>query len=892
MPFSKRLLLLAVFFGFAFSAFGQSKPLIGQVLDSLNRPIPYANVVAINQSTQKIGGFGITNDEGRFKITLAPGAEYLLRISFVGFQKFEMPVKEWDSEVSFQIKLKQSDTELGLVEVVSEMPVTMKGDTLTYKTDAFTTGTERKLEDVLEKLPGFQVDENGEVKVQGKKVDKVLVDGKTFFDGDTKLATKNLPANAVDRVQVLKNFNEVSPIRGLDTNETLALNIELKDGKKNMVFGDLEAGVGPQKRYLGHANVFYYAPKTNINLIGGSNNVGEQTFTLQDYFRFSGGMAGLGGRAGSRVQLNGDDLGIPMANRTNAAQLDTDLGALNFNFTPSKKWRHAGFVIASNSKNELGSTSFRTYLNGEGNNQEILASASQVENKSALAKYALTFTPKEETYLKYSLFGKLASISNGNQLASSFNQQFAQTFQSLNTRRPYSMQQKLEWYHAPSDRHVFSTELNWESKFTDPVFDLTTNLRPLLGLVRIPVSEEYQLIQAQEITTQTLEGAFNYYYILNPTNHLNWSLGYQHFSQRLMGSLAQVGFENSFEEFANDTEFGLQDLYLGTTWKTKWKKWILSPSVFLHRYTWSDQQATGEFNFDKVLALPAMYAKWNIKSNRSLTYRFQTEANFMDIQKLAQGLVLQDYNAVFQGNRQLENGLFDTHTLTYTHFDMFSGLTVFGNLNYQRKRNEVTTTTDFAGINRLLSLVNIQPINETLNGEVRLDKALNKFKFELGGRWNSFSTNLILNDLPAQNRQFAQTYDTRVTTTFFKVLEIDLGYSFTANNYNSGPIQNTFTTHSPKIEIDLDILKGLKLNADYTYNAYLNQAARTRSDFDFLNTFLSYRSAKSPWEFRLSVWNLLDTRAIRRDSFNENLISTYSYLVQPRYGLLTVKFDL
>ncbi|MCZ8134305.1 MAG: carboxypeptidase-like regulatory domain-containing protein [Algoriphagus sp.] len=288
MPFSKRLILLAFFLGFAFSAFGQGKPLIGQVLDSLNRPIPYANVVAINQSTQRIGGFGISNDEGRFKITLAPGAEYLLRVSFVGYRQFEMPVKDWDSAVSFQIKLQQSDTELGLVEVVSEMPVTMKGDTLTYKTDAFTTGTERKLGDVLEKLPGFQVDENGDVKVQGKKVDEVLVDGKKFFDGNTKLATKNLPANAVDRVQVLKNFNEVSPIRGLDNDEKLALNIQLKDGKKNMVFGDLEAGVGPQQRYLGHANVFYYAPKLNVNLIGGSNNVGEQTFTLSAYFRFSG----------------------------------------------------------------------------------------------------------------------------------------------------------------------------------------------------------------------------------------------------------------------------------------------------------------------------------------------------------------------------------------------------------------------------------------------------------------------------------------------------------------------------------------------------------------------------------------------------------------------------
>ena len=891
MLFSKRLILFAFFLGYAFSAFGQSKPLIGQVLDSLNHPIPYANVVAINQSTQKIGGFGISNDEGRFKITLAPGNEYLLRVSFVGFRQLEMPVKEWDSETPMLIVLEQADTELGLVEVVSEMPVTMKGDTLTYKTDAFTTGNERKLEDVLEKLPGFQVDENGEVKVQGKKVDKVLVDGKTFFDGDSKLATKNLPANAVDRVQVLKNFNEISPVRGLDNNETLALNIQLKEGKKNMVFGDLTAGAGPQERYLGHANAFYYAPKLNVNLIGGSNNVGEQTFTLQDYFRFSGGMAGLGGRAGSRVQLNSDDLGIPLASRTNAFDLKTTLGALNFNYSPSKKWRHSGFLIASASDNRLGSSSLRTYLNSEENTQEILNSASQVENKSGLGKYSLTYTPKEETYLKYSFFGKLSDISNSNILNSTFGEN-VQNIGAINSRNPYSWQHRLDYFHAPSERHVFSMELNAERKFNDPLYDLTTNLKPLLGLYPIQDEESYRFFQNQEITTQTLEGALNYYYILNPTNHLNWTLGYQNLAQTLDGSLTQEGSQEAFEEFDNANEFGLQDLYLGMTWKTKWKKWIISPSAYLHRYAWRDQQFENELNYDKILALPGLYAKWAIKSNRSLTYRFQTEANFMDIQKLAQGFVLQDYNAIFQGNRALDNGIFNNHSLSYSHFDMFSGLTVFGNLNYSRKRNEITTTTDFSGINRLLSLINVEPVNETLNGDLRLDKSLNKLKFEVGGQWNSFSTNLILDERPTQNQQFSQTYDTKVTTTFFKVLEVDLGYSFTANNYNSGPIQNTFTTHSPKVEIDLDIVKGLKLKADYTYNTYLNKATGTQSDFDFLNAFLIYQGKKSPWEFKLSVWNILDTRSIRRDSFNENLISTYSYLVKPRYGLLTVKFDL
>jgi hypothetical protein len=887
----KKIVLLGCLSLLSLFSHAQTKPLVGQVLDSLNRPIAYANVVAINQNTQKIAGFGISNDEGKFKVTLVEGATYLLRVSFVGYLKFEKVVSDWNTEIPQVVRLKQNDTELGLVEVVSEMPVTMKGDTLTYKTDAFTTGTERKLEDVLEKLPGFQVDENGDVKVQGKNVDKVLVDGKPFFDGNTKLATKNLPANAVDRVQVLKNFNEVGPMRGMDTNESLALNIQLKDGKKNMVFGDLSAGVGPQERYLGHANTFYYAPKLNLNLIGGSNNVGEQPFTLQDYFRFSGGMMGLATRAGSRVQTNGDDLGIPMATRANAADLLTTLGAINLNYSPSSRWRHTGFVIGSSSDNGLGSSSIRTYLNSGQNNLEELFSSSRVQNKSGLGKYAVTYTPKEETYLKYSFFGKLAEVNNSNLLNSSFGA-FNQQITTASSRTPYTLQQKVEWYHAPNEDQVFSMEANWEKKFANPFLDLTSSAKPLVGLYPLRNADSYRLLQAQELLTETLEGVANYYHILNATNHLNWSLGMQQLRQQFDSNLSQVASSQAFDAFLNDSDFRFQDLYLGMSWKTKWKDWILSPSANLHRYAWSDQQRGQRQEQERILLLPAMYAKWNMTSNRSLTYRFGTEANFMDSQKLAEGLVLQDYNALFQGNRQLDQGVFSTHTLSYTHFDIFSGLTVFGNMNYQRKRNDIVTATDFIGINRLFSVLNVAPINKTLNGDLRMDKAFNKMKIEFGGRWNSFQTNSFLDELLIQNEQFSQTYDTKLTSTFFKVLEAKIGYAFTANQYVSGRIDNTFTTHSPKLEVDLDLVKGLKLVVDYTYTAYLNQALDTRSDFDFLNAFLIYQGAKSPWELKLSVWNIADTRAIRRDSFSESVVSTFSYLVQPRYALLTLKYDL
>jgi hypothetical protein len=877
----------------SFSGFSQTKNFVGQVLDSLNHPISYANVVAVNQSTQKIGAFAITNAEGRFKLALVPGSEYLIRISFVGYKQFERVFTEWSPDEPIQVVLSTDETMLDQVEVVTELPVTMQGDTLTYKTDAFTTGTERKLKDVLEKLPGFEVDEDGGVKVQGKTVDKVMVDGKNFFDGDTKLATKNLPANAVDRVQVLKNFNEVSPIRGLDNDESLALNIQLKDGKKRMVFGDLQAGGGPKERYLGHANAFYYSPKLNLNLIADANNVGELPFTLQDYFRFSGGMSGLGSRTGSSISLSGEDMGIPMAQRNNAASLETALGAFNLNYHPSSKWRHSGFIIGSTSENKLGSNSQRTYLRNDENNQENLSTASTVENASGLMKYALTYTPREETYVKYSVFGKMSDIQNRNIMDSDFGN-FRQQINNLQSRRPYSIQQKAEWYHAPSEKRVFSMELNWEKKYQDPLYDLTTNQKPFVGLLPVMDSESYRFLQQQEVHSRTLEGSFNYYHILNATNHLNWNLGYTNTRQDMISGLNQIlpDSENSFSEFSNDNRFGIQDAYLGMTYKTKWKDLILSPSVFAHRYSWQDIQFENQRDTEKYLVLPGMYAKWAIKSNRSLVYRFQQTASFMDVQKLAEGFVIQDYNSIFSGNRMLDNGLFSNHSLYYTHYDFFSSLNMYGTVNWQRKKNDIVNTTDFQGINRFLTVMNIEPVNETLNGNFNVDKKFNTFKMSASGGWNSFTTNNLINDEVNQNKQFSQNYQLKGTTTFFKKVEVDLSYTFATNKYQGQSTQNTFNTHTPKIEVDWDIWKGLKLNADYALNTYNNKGSGTQSEFDFLNAFLSYQGKSSPWEFRVSVWNILDTRSIRRDSFTDNLISTYSYLVQPRYGLLTIKWDL
>jgi hypothetical protein len=115
-----------------------------------------------------------------------------------------------------------------------------------YDTDSFNTGSEKKLEDVLKNLPGVEVNDEGQIEVEGKRVQKVMLEGKDFFDGDSKLATQNIPSNVVSKIEVLRNFSEVSQLSNVvDNDDNLAINIRLKEGKKNFWFGEVSVGAGP-----------------------------------------------------------------------------------------------------------------------------------------------------------------------------------------------------------------------------------------------------------------------------------------------------------------------------------------------------------------------------------------------------------------------------------------------------------------------------------------------------------------------------------------------------------------------------------------------------------------------------------------------------------------------
>ena len=226
----KILLLIVIFFNCA--VYSQVR-FEGVITDSMGNTIMGANVIAIEKESKILDGFGISSDTGFYRVSLKKNTDYQIKVSFIGFQQVEFDLNISEA-FEKNIILEEQAEALDEVEIVYEMPVTIKGDTIVYNADSFNTGTEKKLGDVLKNLPGIEINEDGSIEVEGKEITKITVEGKDFFDGDSKLATQNLPANAVGKVEVLRNFTEVGQLRNVTNNEdNIAININLKVVKIN-----------------------------------------------------------------------------------------------------------------------------------------------------------------------------------------------------------------------------------------------------------------------------------------------------------------------------------------------------------------------------------------------------------------------------------------------------------------------------------------------------------------------------------------------------------------------------------------------------------------------------------------------------------------------------------
>ncbi len=281
-------LLLAIA---ATDASAQRYDVSGSVADTLGVPLPGATVVLLQRTDSSIVSFAASDPEGAFRIRRAPQGSYLLQITFVGFATHTDSVDVTNSPVDLgEIRLRVEDQALGdLVISADRTPLVLRGDTLDFSAAAFMPPPGSSVEDLLRRLPGVEVDREGNIKAQGEDVQKVLVDGKEFFGSDPTIATRNLPSDAVDRVQVYDKESDAAEFTGVaDGNEARTINLSLKPDRRVGGFGKVSGAVGGASsagdalgegmRYDTDASINRFWGSTRLSILAGANNVNGSAY--------------------------------------------------------------------------------------------------------------------------------------------------------------------------------------------------------------------------------------------------------------------------------------------------------------------------------------------------------------------------------------------------------------------------------------------------------------------------------------------------------------------------------------------------------------------------------------------------------------------------------------
>ena len=352
------LLLLSTF-----SIFAQNKVITvsGRVVESDSKePAAQATVQLLSLPDSAYAAGIASNNQGWFTLPKVKAGKYLLKVSYIGFLTKYVPLHLYANMTEKRvgtIALESDAVMLKEAVITAEAPqVTVKEDTLEYNSSAYRTPEGAMLEELVKKLPGAEIDDEGNVKINGKEVKKIMVDGKEFFGGDVKTGLKNLPVNMIDKLKTYDKKSDLARVTGIDDGEEeTVLDLKVKKGMNQGWFGNASAAVGTEDRYGSNLMLNRFVDNSQFSLIGSANNVNDQGFSGGGGPRFRNS----NGLTATKM------LGVNFASQSEKLELGgsarynfSDRDALSTNYS-ERFLQNGNSYSNSNSKNRSKNTNFK-----------------------------------------------------------------------------------------------------------------------------------------------------------------------------------------------------------------------------------------------------------------------------------------------------------------------------------------------------------------------------------------------------------------------------------------------------------------------------------------------------------------------------------------------------
>lgn len=815
--------------------------------------------------------------------------EYLFQVHLIGFKIFQKPINFNGKTLDMGVITLDNDNLLDEVIITLVTPFSIKKDTVSYNTQAYKVKMDDTVEDLLKKLPGIEVDASGKITAQGETVTKIYVDGKEFFSGDPAIATKNLPANAIKKIEVIDEKSEKYRVTGInDFDRKKVINLELKDDNKRNDFGKLQGGYGTDDRYLTGLNYNRFTSKLQASVIGKYNNVNNTGSDISELISFDSG-GGINSDISSgflTTGLAGLNLGYELKKdqNVNADYFYNYNNATSGDILTNRTEFISGLEIISESKSSSENTSNNQNLNFSYRDHSNKLSSLNINGSTYINNNQGTNIITLDKYngekiLDLQSIGKINSESKGN----SGNLSIRYT-KRLNEKSKRNFSISGNFNASKSSKLSTNNQLN-NFNISDP-------------------DNAYQTIEEvkreQELQTINL-GLFLSYVEPIAKNHFLEFKSYIE-SASIDDNVNQIKLENEiiqnpliYDQYYknSDIEGGVfynydnekVTIYLGGLFTNQNQKFGLeNEQEYNNRYT----------NFNTEMSV--MYRP---KMGKSLNFQIKEYVKLPSLFQLTP--VINDFNSlyIYKGNQFLtpENKI--STSVRYNNYNFKNGFNFFSVLSYSHISNSIVNSefTNQLGV-RTTTYENFGDKNNIKLG-VKLGKRLNslglRYNISLDGDYSEYLS--IINANPNETQSKNGTLGFSIENNNKDKIDAIIGATWNKNYTtfsNGNNADRDYLQQNYYTKVDWNITDKLNLNSQFKYDIY--------SDSNFGNDNQSVPIWNASISYMLLKTKNLNLNLTAVDILNKNIglirTSTDNYFeevhqeVLGNYYMLSLTYNL
>jgi hypothetical protein len=901
-----RTLLLTALLLTSYGLFGQNITINGMVIDSvLKKPLNSATISLANAKDSSLLSFTRSEEDGYFEVKNVKAGKYLLSISYIGYQHLWLSLTVGaNPKIDLgNIYLMDASQMMSVTVTARRPPVVINNDTVEFNSENFKTVPNAVVEDLLKKMPGIEVDKSGAITVNGKTVTKVYVNGKEMFTGDPKMATKNLAADAIDKIQVYDRKSDQAMFTGIDDgSEETAINLKMKKDRNNSTFGKLSAGGGTPERFDGSGNVNRFNNDMQLSVIGAANNTNRQGFSNGDISSFSG--AGGGGRGGGGVTVSFSGGG---GTDNNAQGIATTLSTgVNYSnaFNDKKTDFNANLAVSDVERNNNSKSFTQNLTPGNSFNRSSVSNSTtdnqqqkfgSVIDHKVSESFSFKFTPNitKQHNTSVSNSETSTSLTNGT-VTNEATTNSTNTTDALNASSNLLLRKKF----AKKGRTISSTLTNSYNESTSNGTQFTEQLFYAGGAV----INDSILDQLNTRKGNTTAYSANVVYtepitkksLLEFNAYLNKSIGSSRREVRDKSTgLLNTNLSNEFNSDYTYTGGGIN-------FRANQKKFNFSTGFSLQNTNLKGENVSKNTKLSQDFQdiLPTATFQYNFSQTKNLNINYRTSTQQPSITQLQPVLDQSNINYQSIGNPDLKRSYVHNLNLRYFASKILAQKNFFATLNASTTNNSIVNRDSVLPSRVILSKpVNVNGayrINGSLNYGFGIKKIYSRFNFGINGGFNNNISyaNGLLNTIVTKSAGPSFSY----TFQLEEVMDIDLStrYSFSnTNNAVNAGLNTNFLTKVFSADVTNYLPFNFILNQSMNYTVNSGRAAGFNTAIPIWNASVSkYFMKNKRAELKMSAFDLLNKNIGISRNVSQNQIVDQEYNVISQYFLLSFTYSL